>query len=105
MQDVATLEAVRLRDRDTRWMDDALCPLFPDVNFYPEQPGSPSNAERREYEDQVRKAQMVCEFCPVKAECLNDATNRNEHWGIWGGKDFYLPWRQLRNQKEMASAS
>lgn len=32
-------------------------------------------------------AVMVCLSCPVRYECLEDALDRQERWGIWGGFD------------------
>lgn len=56
------------------WQEEALCRQI-DVGdvFFPEVGGSP------------RLAQMICRDCPVKAQCLNYALERNEPFGIWGG--------------------
>ena len=42
-----------------------------EVNFFPERG------------EQVLPAKLVCDGCPVKAECL--AAGIDEHFGIWGG--------------------
>lgn len=31
------------------------------------------------------KAKVVCSGCPVQKQCLQDALERGEEWGIWGG--------------------
>ena len=31
------------------------------------------------------QAQRLCERCPVRADCLNDAMTHNDPYGIWGG--------------------
>lgn len=31
------------------------------------------------------EARAVCNTCPVRAQCLDDAINRDEKFGIWGG--------------------
>lgn len=31
-------------------------------------------------------AKQVCAMCPVRAECLQYALDRDERFGIWGGK-------------------
>ncbi|MFJ9037423.1 WhiB family transcriptional regulator [Streptomyces sp. NPDC102406] len=33
----------------------------------------------------LNAAMRVCVACPVRAECLEDALDRDEPWGIWGG--------------------
>jgi hypothetical protein len=32
-------------------------------------------------------AKEVCKACPVREECLSDALERSEIWGVWGGCD------------------
>lgn len=36
----------------------------------------------------ISKAQAMCRACPLVAECLAGAIERNEPWGIWGGELF-----------------
>jgi len=33
-------------------------------------------------------AKALCGGCPLKAECLAGALERNEPWGVWGGEIF-----------------
>lgn len=33
------------------------------------------------------EAKRICEPCPVRAECLAFALERDEEWGVWGGLD------------------
>ena len=33
-------------------------------------------------------AKALCGDCPLKAECLAGALDRNEPWGVWGGEIF-----------------
>lgn len=35
--------------------------------------------------DDTRAAKAVCAVCPVRAECLADALEQDDHHGIWGG--------------------
>jgi len=35
----------------------------------------------------IERAKAVCAACPVVAECLDDAMQRGERYGIWGGLD------------------
>jgi WhiB family redox-sensing transcriptional regulator len=80
-----------LDDRDTRWMDEAACRGYPLDTFYPNLPQTPSKAEQIRYQDDVARATRICAGCPVRAECLKDATDRHEIHGVWGGKDFHVP--------------
>ena len=36
----------------------------------------------------VETAKAVCGECPVKEQCLADALERREPWGVWGGQLF-----------------
>lgn len=61
-----------LRERP-QWQDEALCRETDPEVFYPEKGGSTTAAKR------------VCMGCPVRAECLTEALERQERFGIWGG--------------------
>ena len=37
---------------------------------------------------EVAAAKRVCAGCPVLAECLEGALERQELWGVWGGQLF-----------------
>ena len=101
------------RGRNVTWVEDALCAtpgLDPEI-WFPLPPNSPQESKRprkhretgaREiYAQKVAYAISICDTCPVKAQCLADAENRNERHGIWGGKDFY----RTRTDKQVAKAS
>ncbi len=34
----------------------------------------------------VEAAKAVCHDCPVREQCLADALERREPWGVWGGE-------------------
>ncbi|WP_046470332.1 WhiB family transcriptional regulator [Allosalinactinospora lopnorensis] len=36
----------------------------------------------------VEAAKAVCRQCPVREQCLADALERREPWGVWGGELF-----------------
>jgi WhiB family redox-sensing transcriptional regulator len=36
----------------------------------------------------IRLAKLTCAECPVIAQCLEEAFDRNEPWGVWGGQLF-----------------
>lgn len=55
------------------WRASALCAQTDTRLFYPEH-GEP-----------VSKAKAVCQACPVRIECLEDALDRHERFGVWGG--------------------
>lgn len=56
------------------WRDRAACKdgVDPDT-FFPEKG------------DSTREAKRICRTCPVRAECLEYALERDERFGIWGG--------------------
>jgi Transcription factor WhiB len=33
-------------------------------------------------------AVMLCDHCPILTVCRDTAEQRQETWGVWGGKDF-----------------
>jgi len=39
--------------------------------------------------DELARAQVICEECPVRLECLEQALERGEEWGVWGGVIFW----------------
>lgn len=34
----------------------------------------------------VEAAKEICRECPVREQCLADALERREPWGVWGGE-------------------
>jgi WhiB family redox-sensing transcriptional regulator len=65
--------ACRVVGRRGNWRDLALCAQVDPELFFPEK-GEPSHAAKR-----------VCAGCEVRAECLQEALDRNERFGVWGG--------------------
>lgn len=55
------------------WYDDALCAQTDPELFYPEKGGS------------VREAKSICASCDVREQCLEEALDHDERFGIWGG--------------------
>ena len=39
--------------------------------------------------DELARAQAICGDCPVRIECLEQALERGEEWGVWGGVIFW----------------
>jgi WhiB family redox-sensing transcriptional regulator len=62
------------------WMLSAACRGRTDLFFAPD--GSETRAERRYRESQ---AKTVCFDCVVRVECLSEALESDERFGIWGG--------------------
>jgi len=56
------------------WMKDALCAETDPEMFFPEKGGS------------TRDAKRICAACDVTESCLIFALDRDERFGIWGGK-------------------
>lgn len=55
------------------WMNHAACRGTDPEAYFPEKGQSTADAKK------------VCSGCPVRAECLLDALDRRDAWGIWGG--------------------
>lgn len=36
----------------------------------------------------VEQAKALCQTCPVQSICLEQALERREPWGVWGGQLF-----------------
>ncbi len=34
----------------------------------------------------IARAKAMCALCPLQAQCLADALEREEPWGVWGGQ-------------------
>ena len=60
-------------DRPADWRDQALCAQTDPELFFPDKGGTSAPAKR------------VCARCPVRAECLQDALDTGERFGIRGG--------------------
>ncbi|MFC7327692.1 WhiB family transcriptional regulator [Marinactinospora rubrisoli] len=60
---------------ETPWLGEVEvpCRLEPDL-FFAEAPAD------------VEAAKAVCADCPVREQCLADALERREPWGVWGGQ-------------------
>jgi WhiB family redox-sensing transcriptional regulator len=48
-------------------------------------PGQPLMFPHEGDADGVKLARDVCNVCPVRQQCLDEALGRNESFGIWGG--------------------
>jgi hypothetical protein len=35
---------------------------------------------------EIARAKAICSKCPVAAQCLGDALEQGELWGVWGGE-------------------
>ena len=49
----------------------------------------------------TKKAKEICNRCPVKEPCLEQALERGERFGIWGGKSERER-RAIRKERKMA---
>jgi len=60
------------------WVQQALCanhPINPDL-FY---------VSKKTRPEDVEAAVAVCQACPVRRDCLQNALDNDDPWGIWGG--------------------
>nr|WP_324613310.1 WhiB family transcriptional regulator [Mycobacteroides chelonae] len=58
---------------DAFWQERGLCKEVDPEIFFPEKGGS------------TREAKAVCQRCPVRDACLEEALAQDERFGIWGG--------------------
>ena len=71
---------------DGSWQDLALCAQTDPEAFFPEKGAS------------TRDAKRTCARCEAKAECLEDALERREPFGVWGGLSERERRRELRRR-------
>jgi len=70
------------------WRDDALC-LGEDIRlFFPERS-----------QTQAATAKSMCARCVVRPECLDEAIDNGERFGIWGGMDQEERRREARRRR------
>ena len=72
---------------DSPWWERALCREVGPEFFYVEKGGN------------TRPAKQVCQRCPVRKECLEEALELGDDFGIRGGES-YISRRQIRKQRE-----
>jgi WhiB family redox-sensing transcriptional regulator len=65
---------------DYSWMDNAECRGKDLILFF-----GPDGERQPEREIRERRAKAICMRCPVRAECLDGAIDRNDKHGIYGG--------------------
>ena len=65
---------------DLDWHHQAACKNLPVLLFFPPEGERQAERDRREL-----KAKAVCHTCPVWRRCLEEAVERNDKHGIWGG--------------------
>jgi len=41
-----------------------------------------------EAENEIAEAKLICQTCPLRLPCLEQAIERGEPWGVWGGQLF-----------------
>ena len=39
-----------------------------------------------EHPAELERAKTLCGDCPIRRQCLNEALDRAEPWGVWGGE-------------------
>ncbi len=61
------------------WRSHAACKDTPVDTFFPER------AEGVDTAGAVREAKLICSSCPVREECLKEALEHREEFGVFGG--------------------
>lgn len=62
-----------LESEPENWRDQALCAQVDPELFFPEKGGS------------SKAAKTICKLCPVRLECLQDALDHGDRFGVRGG--------------------
>jgi WhiB family transcriptional regulator, redox-sensing transcriptional regulator len=55
--------------------------------------------------DDVRAAMAMCRRCPVRQPCLDDAVDRGEWFGVWGGTTERERRRLIRARADRSDAA
>jgi WhiB family redox-sensing transcriptional regulator len=71
LAELATVLGIASQEGD--WQERALCAQVDPELFYPEKGGS------------TAEAKSVCQRCEVREDCLQDALDHDDRFGIWGG--------------------
>jgi WhiB family redox-sensing transcriptional regulator len=79
----------------TDWRIRARCREIGTDVFYP---------ESSEDTEMVDAAKSICEVCPVKPQCLEEALDTREVYGIWGGTSAWQR-RALHRQRGQGVAA
>ena len=59
---------------------------FPEEQPHQRQGGRPSRANHRKQVENALKAIAICNYCPIRAQCLTEGMREeNIEYGIWGG--------------------
>ncbi|MGM0724179.1 MAG: WhiB family transcriptional regulator [Actinomycetota bacterium] len=61
-------------DAPRDWREWSICNQTDPEAFFPEHGGRTA-----------RPGKQICMSCGVRSECLQEALERDEKWGIWGG--------------------
>ena len=90
-----------LQIKVSTWQYDALCRQHSSNLFFP-----PATFEKKEdREKREAKAKAVCSGCPVKFECLEEANEISEPFGVWGCLLYTSPSpRDMRRSRMPSSA-
>jgi WhiB family transcriptional regulator, redox-sensing transcriptional regulator len=75
-----------------KWQNRAACRDVGGDAWYPE-----------DHHNVSRTVRTVCDSCPVRDECLEDALARDDQHGVWGGYSVRER-RQIRADREGAAA-
>lgn len=66
----------------------------------------PENGRTQETADALlEQARRICSGCSVAAQCLEGAIERDERFGVWGGRDFLAHPATPRKNSRQRSAS
>lgn len=60
---------------------------------------APADTWYSEADEKVAAAKAICGICSARSQCLEEALDRREDWGIWGGLDTKERFRLIRGNR------
>lgn len=89
---------------EARWREATACRGEGSETFYGADPGKSYNSRDASW---AHTAIAICQSCEVRDRCLEDALERRESYGVWGGltttqRQLLLRRRQRREQAGQA---
>lgn len=84
-----------LKNTDFSWHKHAACLDSSSDLFFMEIENAATNKQR------IKEAKEICEVCPVRNACLQQAIDNGEGFGVWGGMTSRERAKVRRRQRMM----
>lgn len=82
------------------WREQSECLGVRNTIFYPpelDDDDGTAGYTAEEYEAAYAPAKAICAGCSVRIQCLDEALEKKERWGVWGG---LIPIERLRIERK-----